>query len=163
MDKHPKRKISKDNPYKLIYDEINSKFKMSFKDSRNELQTIEVDKSIYKVFDESELIDISQMHKDNNHIDFRRINISESIDISISHKIIANQKSIEDEIIDKLQNEDLYQAINSLPFIQKQRIKKYFFEEKTLQEIADEEQCSARAIKYSIDIGIQKLKEILKK
>lgn len=56
----------------------------------------------------------------------------------------------------------MYSAINSLNSIQKDRIKKYYFEDKTLQEIADEEGCSPRAVKYSIDHAIENLRKKLK-
>ena len=47
-----------------------------------------------------------------------------------------------------------------LPEVQKRRIKKYYFDDMTLEEIAKSESCTFRAIKFSIDIGLNKLKEI---
>lgn len=161
MDKHPKRKKSKDNPYQLVIE--NNNFHVVFKDSNNIIQDLKISENIYGILSDFELEDISQMHKDDNHIDFRKIDNSEVIELFVSQNSIIKQKSVEDQVEEKLQNDELYRAIQKLPTTQKERIKKYYFEEKTLQEIANEECCSVPAIKYSIDNGIKKLKEILKK
>ena len=42
-----------------------------------------------------------------------------------------------------------------LPKVQRRRIKKYYFEELTLKEIAKEENCTKMAIKFSIDNAIK--------
>ena len=44
----------------------------------------------------------------------------------------------------------------------KNRIKKYYFENKTLNEIALEEGCSPRAIKYSVEVGIKNIRNKFK-
>ena len=43
--------------------------------------------------------------------------------------------------------------------LEQERLIKRFYQERTLQDIADDYGCSARAIKYSIDLAIKKLKE----
>ena len=58
--------------------------------------------------------------------------------------------------------EELKEIINSLPEIQKRRLKKYYFEDKTLELIAKEENCSKVAVKYTIDIALQKISEKIK-
>ena len=55
----------------------------------------------------------------------------------------------------------LYEAINSLSPLQKNRIKKYFFELKTTQQISDEENVSKTAVYKSILFSLEKLKELL--
>lgn len=69
--------------------------------------------------------------------------------------------SLEEVIETKLLNEDLKKAINSLSDIQKRRIKMYYFEDKTLREIAEIEHCKIMSVKDSIDVGIKKIKKIL--
>ena len=49
------------------------------------------------------------------------------------------------------------EAINELSDIQKRRIRKYFFENKTFEEIAKEENCTKRAVKFTIDIALEKI------
>ncbi len=53
------------------------------------------------------------------------------------------------------------QALSSLKPLQKQRIIKYFFENKTTYEIAYEEGCTHQAICKSINAALKKLKKIL--
>ena len=158
MDKMPKRRKYKDNPYELNKNSITNKYYIKFKDSMNKEQLVEVDATIYKVFDDSELNDISEMNEYDNHIEHSEI-YEYKIDLISSRR----SKSIEELIEDKMLHEDLKKAIQQLSEVQRRRVKKYYFEGKNINQIANEELCSKVAIKYSIDIAIQKLKEILKK
>ena len=68
-----------------------------------------------------------------------------------------------DELVEnQIINEELKKAIQALPKIQRDRLKKYYFEDMTLEEIAREEKCSKVAIKYSIDIAIEKISKKFK-
>ena len=58
--------------------------------------------------------------------------------------------------------EDIKSIIDSLPEIQKRRLKKYYFEDKTFEEIAIEEHCSKVAVKYSIYIALEKISKKIK-
>ena len=49
--------------------------------------------------------------------------------------------------------------LKTLTPLEQERLIKRFYQERTLQDIADDYGCSARAIKYSIDFAIKKLKE----
>lgn len=53
------------------------------------------------------------------------------------------------------------QALSSLKPLQKQRVIKYFFDNKTTYEIAEEEGCSHQAVCKSINGALKKLKKIL--
>ena len=61
-----------------------------------------------------------------------------------------------------LEKEKLYKEINSLPKFQKKRIIQYYFKNETKKEIAQKDNCSVRAIQFSIDIAIKNLKLFLK-
>lgn len=63
-----------------------------------------------------------------------------------------------DEQCQKVRN-----ALSSLKPLQKQRIIKYFFDNKNTYEIADEEGCSHQAVCKSINAALQKLKKVLQK
>ena len=136
----------------------NNEYTISFFNGRNELVVLNIDEKIFKAFDRFELDDLKQLNEIDNHRDFRTINNSEEDENIIYNTISNSNKSVEEIVEDKIINEELYNAINSLNDIQKDRIKKYYFENKTLEEIAKEEGCSARAIKYSIDAGINNIK-----
>lgn len=59
-------------------------------------------------------------------------------------------------------NETLKDAINKLTDVQKRRIKMYYFEDMTLNQIAQIENCSIISVKESIDTAIKKLQKNLK-
>ena len=92
----------------------------------------------------------------------RYIQKYELSDEALSNKMLNNQTSIEDKLISDFEIEELYEAINELSDIQKRRIRKYFFEDKTFEEIAIEEECSKVAVKYTIDIALEKISKKIK-
>ena len=59
--------------------------------------------------------------------------------------------------------ENLHIAINKLPELQKRRLKKYYFEEKTFEEIALEEGCTYQSVQRSVYRAVAKIKNILEK
>ena len=77
--------------------------------------------------------------------------------------MINNTVSIENIVIEDIIITNLLIIINELPKIQRDRINKYYFENKTFEEIAQEENCSKVAIKYSVDIALKKIYEKMKK
>lgn len=152
MANMPKRRKSKENPYVLDYNEERKIYIIKFKDTRNNMQIVEVTEDIYNVFDKSELEDISQMHEYERHIEH-----SELCDITLNRRAKNISITIEEEVEKKIFNEELKEVINELPEIQKRRLKKYYFEDMTYEEIASEENCTKRAVKFSIDIAIEKI------
>ena len=157
MAERPKRRKYRDNPYTLNYIEEENIYIVSFKDVKGQLQSIQVSREIYKAFDRFELDDLSEMNEYDNHIEHSEI-FENKLEIRVKDKPI----SLEDEMIRKATFDELKKAIDTLPEIQKRRIKKYYFEDKTQQEIADEENVDIRAIQYTLNIALKKLKEILK-
>ena len=67
----------------------------------------------------------------------------------------------EEEVMRHIQNEELYKAMRSIPRKQAERIYAYYFMDMTLDEIAAAEGVSKSAVRKSIMLGKQKLKEIL--
>lgn len=151
----PKRRRYKDNPYTL--EVIGNKHYIKFKDSANKIQVIEVSIDIYNVFDASELHDLKEMNEFDNHIEH-----SEIFENNINSRLKDKQPSIEDEIIKKSTIEDLKKALDMLPEVQKRRIIKYYFEDKTEQEIADEENSTQQAVHTILERAKENLKKILK-
>ncbi len=156
MNKHETRNKDKYNPYTLEVKEENC-YILKFKDSRNILQEISITKDVYDAFDSFELEDISQIHKIRKHIEYNEV-----YEESLYHRSIAETVSLEDEVESKILSEEIKSAMNELNDIQKRRIQKYFFENKTYEEIAREENCTKRAVKFSIDLGIEKISKKFK-
>lgn len=158
MVKLPKRNKSKDNPYTLGFNEKKQTYTVEFVDSRKTIHNVEISEKIYQAFNEFELDDISQIHKYQRHIEH-----SEIYEESLNKRAVNKPMSVEEQVEVLILNEQLKNAISSLPEVQKRRIKKYFFDEMTLEQIARQEHCTKRAVKFSIDIALEKILQNLKK
>lgn len=161
MVNRPKRRKDKDNPYSLNFKENN--YVVSFKTVKNEYKEVKVSEEVFKAFDKFELEDISQLHKVDKHIDMRVIDNTEYMDIILFNNAVNDEISIEEQIENKILQEELKKAILELSEAQKRRVIKYYFENKTLQKIAEEEGCSIASVKESLDSSINKLRKKLKK
>ena len=98
------------------------------------------------------------MNEYDNHIEH-----SEIYENNLNKRAKEKEISLEDYIIQKYSFLELKKAIDELPAIQRERIKKYYFEEKNEYEIAEEEGVSHQAIHIGLDRARNKLKEILEK
>ena len=155
MDKRPIRRRYKDNPYELIIN--NNLYLIKFLDSKRKLQVIEVSYEVFKVFDNYELQDLKQLNEYDRHIEHSKI-YENNLELRSKYKAL----SVEDEIIRKRTIEELKKAIDLLSEIQKRRVKMYYFENKTFEEIAKIEKISRQNVHKSIGIAIEKLKKNLK-
>lgn len=97
------------------------------------------------------------MNKYDRHIEHSQLN-----EINLYKRTFNKEKSIEESVINNIQNQKLYIAISKLPINQKERIYKYFFKNLTLKQIAFEEECSIRAVQYTMKIALKNLKKFLK-
>lgn len=156
MNKHETRNKDKYNPYTLEIKENNC-YILKFKDSRNNQQEMIISKEVYDAFDSFELEDISQIHKIRKHIEFNEV-----YEETLYHRSITETISVEEEVSNKIISEEIKSAINELNDIQKRRIIKYYFYDKTYEEIANEEKCSKVAVKYSIDTAIKNISKKFK-
>lgn len=155
MDKRPNRRKDKYNPYTLYTD--NGKFYISFVDINSDFQNIEVSQEVFDSFNRFELEDISQMNEYDRHLEH-----SEMYENTLQRRNVSDVQSLE-EYIENAQNaEDLHMAISKLPEVQKRRLKKYYFEEKTFDEISLEEGCTYQSVQRSVYRAVAKIKNILK-
>lgn len=149
-----KRRIDKYNPYN-IYD-LDNKYILKFRDGEKNEYQLEITKEIYEVFDEFELIDVSQMNKFDRHIEH-----ADLTELSIYNRKLDKEKCMEDNILENIEKKKLYNAVLSLPKLQKRRIYLHYFCELTYREIAKMEKCSIRAIQYSLRNALKNLKNFL--
>lgn len=155
MDRHPKRKRCKDNPYTLELNE--NKYIIRFKDIRNNLCELAITEDLYQAFNNFELEDISQMHKYERHIEHSII-----YEENLYKRSFEKQINLESYVINKLTAEQIKIIIkNSLSEIQKMRLYLYFYENKTLQEIATMQGTTHQAISKCIKNSIKKIREII--
>ena len=155
MDNRPKRRKDKYNPYTL-YTKA-GRYYISFVDVNNILQKIEVSQEVFESFNKFELEDISQMNEYDRHLEH-----SEVDENTLYQKSVSSEQLLE-EYFDKAQDaENLQMAINKLPDVQKRRLKKYYFEDKTFEEISLEEGCTYQCVQRAVYRAVAKIKNILK-
>lgn len=157
MKKRPKRRRHKDNPYILEYIEEKNSYIVNFKDGKGRTQKVEVSKIVYQAFDRFELDDLSELNEYDNHIEHSEI-YENNLYERATNKPLKVEEIVESIILD----EKLKNAINNLSDIQKRRIKMYYFDDLTQQEIANIEGTSIRAVQYTLNDAIENLKKILK-
>ena len=157
MAESPKRRKYKDNPYTLNYIEEKNIYTITFKDVKGHLNKVEVSEEVYRVFDKFELQDIKELNEYDRHIEH-----SEIFENNLEPRAINKQIPTDEMVENKINNEKLREAIQELPKIQRERLKKYYFENKTFEEIAKEENCTKRAVKFSVDIAIEKISKKFK-
>lgn len=156
LEKHPNRKKDKYNPYTLTITE--GHYYLSFKDGRGKQQNIEIDEVLYQTFDRFELEDISHLNRVSRHIEH-----SELTEETLNDRTFHKAKQIEDIVSESIEYEQLHRAVSELPKVQRRRLKLYFFGEMSYEQIAKLEGCTKRAVKFSVDIAVEKLKKNLKK
>ena len=81
----------------------------------------------------------------------------ELTDEDIYRNSVLKNDSVEDIVENNIMRENLKKSIQELPEVQKRRLIKYYFENKTFEEIALEENCTKRAVKFTIDIALEKI------
>ena len=151
-EEHPNRKKDKYNPYTLMI--VDGKYYLSFKDGRGVIQDIEIDQVLYELFNRFELEDISYLNRVSRHIEH-----SELTEASLNNRAFYKAESLEETVSRSLEYELLHKAISKLPEIQRRRLLLYFFGEMTYEQIAKMEGCTKRAVKFSVDIAVEKLKK----
>ena len=159
-DPRPKRRKNKDNPYELFTTGLGTsqpRYYLAFMDSTGTEQCMEIDKTLFDVFDRFELDDISFMNEVDRHYEQ-----SEQTEQSLNKRAAQPQKSVEDAVFQRAEVEMLRQAIVKLPEKQRRRLVLYYFCDLTYEQIAEMERCTIMPVKRSIDVAIRKLKNFLK-
>lgn len=154
MDKRPKRRKDKYNPYTL--ETVDNKFYVSFTDSNKIKQRVEVSQEVYDCFDEYELIDISAMNEYDRHIEHSNL-----LESTLENRSWNKKIPLYDVVEKKYISKEVRQAINTLPAVQRQRLIKYYYNGKNYQEIAEEEGCEYQCVQRSVYRAREKLKRKL--
>ena len=159
IEKRPKRRKSKDNPYIIFVKRLDSEifqYYVSFRDAQGGFVCVEVEKEIFDAFDRFELEDLSFLNKVERH--YMLAKIPEDF---LSEYLSSNNETMEDVVHMKLMKEKLRTAINRLSKLQRRRLVLYFYEGYTYEQIAKIEGCTKTAVKFSIDIAMKKIKTLI--
>ena len=153
---HPNRKKDKLNPYTLSVE--NNTYYISFTDGQGVFYKQEINQDLYSAFDRFELDDISQINEANRHLS--EMGMSEE---SLCHLIADPSESMEDRVYRRIMYQKLYKAIDQLPVIQRRRVRLYYFEGLTYEQIAQLEGCKHPAIMKSVTAAERNIKKFLSK
>lgn len=143
-EKRPKRRKDKYNPYSISKED--GRYFLFFKDGQGVPHHYEIDRPLFDLFDSFELEDISYL----NVLD-RNIEHSELTDASLSKRAFQKPASVEDTVIHAVLTELLHKSIAELPETQRRRLCLYYFAGLTYEQIAEIDECTKMAVKYTID------------
>lgn len=131
---------------------------VSFTDGDGEFQRVEINFDIYVA-----LFELNKKDRNLTRSDERNLEHSELTDEKLIRRAFEKPKGIEEMILEKEMEKLFWTAIGELPGVQRKRLLLYYDYGFSLKEIAFMENCSIRAVKYSIDIAKKKLEEKIKK
>ena len=151
---HPNRKKDKLNPYTLSIE--NNNYYISFTDGQGVFHKQEISMELYAAFNSFELNDISQMNVTSRHIEQ-----SELTEEALNHRAANPPEPVEDHVYRRIMYQELHRAIAQLPAVQRRRILLYYFGGYTYEQIAQMEECTKRAVKFSVDAALKNLREII--
>lgn len=151
---HPNRKKDKLNPY-ILSRQAGCYF-LSFKDGQGVQHEIELDESLYNLFDRFKLEDISYLNAASRHYE-----PSELTEQTLHDRMFLPVETVEEMVLRSAENERLYRAISNLPEVQRRRLLLYYFGDLTYEQIAAEEGCTFQAIGKSIAAAEKNLKKFL--
>lgn len=144
------------NPYTLRTEVVEgiTHYYVSFTDGQAIHSETEISQPVYMEF-----LRFIKAERNLRRWDERHTEQSDMTDETLFDRALCPLKSLEETVFDSLQSEQLRQAIQQLPEIQRRRFVLYHEFGLTYEQIAEMEDCSFRAIKYSTDIAIKKIKK----
>lgn len=158
MNKMSKRRRDKYNPYYLEIDWNTGEYFVKFKDVNMIWNTVKINKKIYDEMNSFELEDKKTINEYDRHIDHIKTGLNDSY-----KNISYINNNIEDLVIYNIESNKLYQILNKLTDKQKRRIYLYYFLNLKEREIAIVERCSIRAVQYSLQQALEKIKKLYTK
>ena len=124
-----------------------------FVDGAGEQKETQVSRPVYLEFERFIRQENSQARQSRRYIEQ-----SDLTDQSLYDRAQKKPKSVEEAVIANLENEALKTAIAQLPKVQKRRFVLYHEFGLTYEQIAGMEGCTKRAVKFSVDLAVEKIK-----
>lgn len=153
---HPKRRKDKYNPYTIGTTE-DGRHWLSLSDGQGNRHHFEISAAVFALFDSFELDDLSYLNEVDRHHEQ-----SELTEASLYDRAAHRPATVEESALQSMEYAQLHRAISELPEIQKRRLILYYFQGLTYEQIAEMEGCTKRAVKFSVDIAVEKLKKFFK-
>ena len=149
---HPNRKKDNHNPYTLSIE--NNTYYISFTDGQGIFHKMQISMELYAAFNDFELDDISLMNEASRHL-----TEADAGEEPLGHRIADSSEPVEDHVYRRIMFQELHKAIAQLPEIQRRRVLLYYFGGYTYEQIAQMENCTKRAVKFSVDAALKNLRE----
>ncbi len=130
---------------------------VSFTDGYGEFQRLEINEDVY-----SALADLNKNDRNLTRSDERNLEHSELTDETLIKRAFKKPKGIEELIMEKEVKKLFWQAIGELPEVQRKRLLLYYDYGFSLKKKKKMENCSIRAIQYSLEIAKKRLENNLK-
>lgn len=159
MDPRPKRRIHKDNPYRIFSTGRTTDdphYYIKFLDAQGVEICIEISKELFDFFDNCELADLSLLNEYDRHID--KTELSPYLLNIISNQ---SQEPLLDITAKTLEARELRTAISMLPEKQRRRLVMHYWGNMTYKQIAKIEGCAFQVVHRSIERAKNNLKIIL--
>ena len=153
---HPKRRKDKYDPYTISTTE-DGRYWLTFSDGQGNRHHFEISAAVFTLFDSFELDDLSYLNEVDRHYEQ-----SELTEASLYDRAVHRPATVEESALQSMEYAQLHRAISELPEIQKRRLILYYFQGLTYEQIAEMEGCTKRAVKFSVDIAVEKLKKFFK-
>ena len=153
MDRHhPKRRKDKYNPYTIT--ERNGYYFISFQDGQGALHKIGITRTLYDLFNDFELRDLSYLNEVDRHIEQ-----SELTEAALYQRASSASESTEELALASIENELLHRTIAELPKTQRRRLMLYYFSGLTYEQIATKEGCTFQAVAKSVTAAEKTIKK----
>lgn len=123
--------------------------------NENEIK-VELDKKLQKEFKKRRREEFNMIYERRKHIDLYITDDEKEI-------LLVNKKSLDDEVEEKIAEEEIIKEIWKLPSPQNKRVFMKLINKYSLTKIAKIEGVSIKAIQLSVDIGMENLRNNLKK
>ena len=153
---HPKRRKDKYNPSTIGTTE-DGRHWLTFLDGQGNRHHFEISAAVFALFDSFELDDLSYLNEVDRHYEQ-----SELTEASLYDRAVHRPATVEESALQSMEYAQLHRAISELPEIQNRRLILYYFQDLTYEQIAEMEGCTKRAVKFSVDIAVEKLKKFFK-
>lgn len=159
IDPRPKRRKDPGNPYTIFStgadsESTESHYYVSFRDGQGKYHCLEISEELFREFDRFELDDLSFLNEVDNHYEH-----SELTEVSLYNRASQPPEELEESIFRSMDGAWLHAAVDALPEVQRRRVRLYYFEGHTYQEIAALEGCTKMAVKFSVETALKNLKK----
>lgn len=141
----------------LIADFNKKKYYIQFRDYEKQVITSEIPEDIFLTYLQAKNTYKSNENEESRH--WEHITLSDN---ELYHRAILKEQQVEDIVIRKERDYKIHKSIELLSESQRNKIIKYYYEDKNMIEISKENNISKQAVSKSLKESYKLLKQFLK-